>query len=193
MVSSLLGTQTPSTVLDWPRKANMRVHPHEYYERLLRPRFGDEAIPLSPAPGAAVITVGAGLLMATCDALVGAGVPVHCAVDVGRLPDAQKASLLDWAAWVDQHTCLVVHTWHSRSAASRFVELLQDHYPDLLAGRTPVPVCFRVRGLGEEALPAALVNHWRIETLIEAVTRTIHAQTTDGTTDAHLCAGPRGH
>ena len=85
---------------------------------------------------------------------------VHCAVDVGGRPVARMAQVIEWAACVERHAAVLVHTWHSLSSAGELRRWLEREYPALFAPDRPVPVVARIVGRDappEDAPPLAAV------------------------------------
>lgn len=92
--------------------------------------------------GACIITVGAGLMQASVDALAALSVPVHCAMDAGRLETAQLGSLVDWATADISHDVVALHVWRSRGT-------LDDLYPLLELAARRAKIEARLKGEGE--------------------------------------------
>lgn len=123
---------------------------------------GVEIVDMGPPTGVAVLCIGSGLLMATCDALAAAGVPVHCAADMGRVPVGRMTWLVESAARDPSHLAVAVHTWHSRSSAA-------DLGGQLAGFDRPLPLFARLRGIGDEAVPARLDSAPTLEALVSRI------------------------
>jgi hypothetical protein len=117
----------------------------------------------------AVVAVGAGLMMATCDELSQYGLLVHCCVDVGGLSIAQMAQITEWCALSQGHSAVVLHTWHSLSSAGDFSRYLALQYPDLIAGRSSARIYPCIKGLDDQNIPAQLVNYRSLREIVHAM------------------------
>lgn len=120
-----------------------------------------------------VLTIGAGLLMATVDLVHDNGGLVHCAADLGGLRPEQIASAVDWAAATVPHKLVIYHAWHSRGSCVPVAEELA-----LSAARQPpglpgyADVLYRLRGYDDLLANRRLVDlaaHWEIDGLVMAV------------------------
>lgn len=138
--------------------------PHAAYECVAP----DSLVGYPASSGAAVICVGAGLMMLTCDRLIAAGVPVCCTVDVGGLSLERMAQTIDWAAHANGHRLVVVHAWHSQTAADQVAATYLCQLPHLTQGPGPghAPVIFRLRGYADDRIAPVFPNCWELDDLI---------------------------
>ena len=142
---------------------------HSVYNNIFKWKEIDHIIYPQNPEGLAVICIGAGLMMATVDALEQAGKKVHCAVDVGKLNIDDMVDVMEWACHVKLHTGVVIHTWHSRSSAAKLIKRMGEINPTLLSGGGRRLVHLRVRGFEEDLIASSVKNNWTIEDLIKDI------------------------
>lgn len=127
---------------------------HRVFERITATTGADVVRYTDDLPdgrGVAVLTVGSGLLMLSCDLLRSAEIPVCCGADIGPLRDDQRALVADWARCTDGHLVVAVNAWCSRSPAPSLYRALRARFS---ASSQLAALVARIRGVGEEELPA---------------------------------------